>query len=296
MRALFILNPASGRRRDHDRLEAEISDRCGRDGITSVVRRCGSKTDLDGILDEARAGGTDLVVAVGGDGTVHEIGIRLIGSPMALGILPTGSGNGLARHLGVSLDPLRAIDAISTGRVETIDTAAVEGEAFLGVAGVGFDAEVAHRFGIHGRRGLETYVRETILLMRSYRAQEYRIFVEGTEERVRALLVAVANSSQYGNQARIAPDASLRDGLLDVCILEQPPLLSVPLLLTRLFSGRLRTGRGVTIRRGRAIEVIRETPGHGHLDGEPVELPARLRFTVNPGSLRILVPSSGRRI
>jgi diacylglycerol kinase family enzyme len=192
------------------------------------------------------------------------------------------------------MDPIGALDAIADASAEMIDTATVAGRPYLGVAGVGFDAEVAHRFGAAGTRGLRTYVREAALLLRSYRPQRYRIETEGGVRETTALLVAVANSSQYGNEARIAPAASLRDGMLDVCILEEPALLFVPILLQRLFAGTLRDGAGVSIVRTAAARVERAQEGPAHLDGEPVFLGARLSFEVVPQSLRVLVPRGHR--
>lgn len=290
-----MINPASGRRRDLGRLRKTIEARCSRAGLDFTTRICDEVGELDSILRQAAGDGTDVVVAVGGDGTVHEIGTRLIDSPLALGILPVGSGNGLARHLGVSIDPVGALDGIASSRIETIDTARAALRPFLGVAGVGFDAAVAHRFGLRGRRGLLAYAEEAMWLLRGYRPERYEVKVDGEPIETTALLVAVANSSQYGNQARIAPAASLADGQLDLCILEQPPLLAVPILLRKLFAGTLRDGAGVVIRRGRSITVVRSGEGPAHLDGEPLTMPARIEFEIRPRSLRVLVPA-GRRV
>ena len=296
MKALFVINPSSGRRQDLDRLRLAIDRRCAIARIESHSHQCSDKDELDGLIANARADGFDTFIAVGGDGTVHELGIRLISTGLVLGILPAGSGNGLARHLGISIDPEAALEAIAGSHVETIDTATVDGRPYLGVAGVGFDAAVAHRFGLGGERGFRTYVRESALLLRSFEPARYSIDLGDEKIETRALLVAVANSNQYGNEARIAPKASLRDGLLDVCVLEHPPLVTVPLLLTRLFVGALRDGPGVTIRRVPTAVVEREVEGEGHLDGEPVFLGRRMEFSIRPASLRVLVPRSDRRI
>lgn len=296
MRALFIINPASGKRADFSALESAIARRCARAGISASVVRCLRKEDLDPILEHAARERVDAIFAVGGDGTVHEVGARLIGSDLALGILPIGSGNGLARHLGISMDPIRALDEIATARVETIDTATADGRPFLGISGLGFDAEVAHRFGLAGTRGIETYAREALTLVGSYRARPYSILISGQTIERTALFIAVANSSQYGNEARIAPAASLCDGLLDVCIVEEPPLLAVPILLRELFLGKVRDGAGVEIHRAASVTIERQDPGAAHLDGEPLELPARVDYQVRPRSLRVLVPQSARGI
>ena len=296
MHARFIINPSAGKRKDLDALRNTIERRCGRSGLAASIRQCADIASLDGLVEEARSDAVGALIAVGGDGTVHAIGTRLIGSSIALGILPVGSGNGLARHLGIPTDPVAAVDAIATARTETMDTATAGERHFLGVAGVGFDAEVAHRFGLEGRRGLESYLRETLLLMRSYRAADYGVTIDGEVLRTKALLVAIANSSQYGNEARIAPDASLADGLLDVCIVADPPLPMVPLLLRKLFRGELEDGHGVTIRRGAVIDIERPDAGPAHVDGEPIGLPARVRFAVRPRSLRILIPRFSKGI
>ncbi|HUP65302.1 MAG TPA: diacylglycerol kinase family protein [Thermoanaerobaculia bacterium] len=296
MKSLFILNPHSGRARDRALLREVIEHGCSRGGVDAVVSLCERKEDLDGIIGTAERDGFDAVFAVGGDGTVHEIGKRLIGSPLALGIIPTGSGNGLARHLGISLDPAKAVAAIHGAATTMIDTGVAAGTPFLGLAGVGFDAEVAHRFGRHGRRGLETYIQEALLLIRRYEPARYRLFIDGETSEKRALLVAVANSSQYGNEARIAPAASLQDGLLDVCVVEEPPILAVPFLLRKLFAGTLGERDGVIIRRGKVVSIERDSAGPGHLDGEPVHFPARIDCSIRPASLRILIPRGSRAI
>jgi YegS/Rv2252/BmrU family lipid kinase len=294
LKITFIINPRAGRGGGIERLESVIEKRCGRSGLEATAVRCEELSHLDGVVTDALAGGAEALVAVGGDGTVHELGVRLIGRPAALAILPVGSGNGLARHLGIPMDPISALDGMADATIETIDTARVDGSPFLGVAGVGFDAEVAHRFGNAGTRGIETYVREAALLLRGYRPSRYRVETgEGARE-VEAMLVAVANSSQYGNEARIAPAASLRDGMLDVCILEAPPLLAVPMLLHDLFAGTLRDGSGVTIVRTASARIERDEPGPAHLDGEPVMLGASMAFEVVPRSLRVLVPRGHR--
>jgi len=252
--------------------------------------------DLDSIVQGAVDSKVDVVFAVGGDGTVHEIARRLIGTGITLGILPVGSGNGLARHLGIPVDPRKALAGFTTLRVETIDTAVVNGMPFFGVMGVGFDAVIAERFASSTTRGLETYVRVGVQLLSSFVPEEYDIEVDGQAvDRRRAFIVAVANSNQYGNEARIAPLASLQDGLLDVVVIDRPPILSAPLLMTQLFSGHLHRSSGAWMRRGRKVRIRRSEEGWGHLDGDPVRLPAELEVAVVPASLKVIVPDVSKR-
>ena len=283
MKALFVVNRRSGIRR--------------RDDVTSIIRaqwrepevvECGDPRQLDAVVSDS----FDAVFAVGGDGTVHEVAKRLIGKSPALGIIPTGSGNGLARHLGVPLDVRRALAACRAGRVETIDTARVEGEPFVGTMGVGFDAWIAEAFATRAARGFRTYVRVALGGLWSYAPREYELTIDGVTTRRTALLIAVANASQYGNNARIAPMASLQDGVLDVVIVERRSIRAA----ARLFAGNLYGARGVTMLRARRVEIRRPDAAVAHLDGEPIALPQSLTVEIVPRSLRVLVPPASRRI
>lgn len=286
MKALFLVNERAGRRRNFDVTDV-IHTSCA---FEHEILPCGAKDDLPAIIDRAEAGNVDVVFAVGGDGTVHETAKRLIGRKPALGILPTGSGNGFARHIGLPLDPAAALRSCGGGRIVTIDTATVNEHPFLGVMGIGFDATIAERFASSTTRGIETYVKEGLRAFASYEAGEYELTVDGTIMRKKAFVIAVANSGQYGNNARIAPLASLRDGLLDVVIIGDTRILDAAFLLLRLFNGTIHQAHGVTTMQTPELTIRRPQAGAAHLDGEPVTLPADLHVRVVPQSLRLLVP------
>lgn len=288
MKALFVVNTRSGKRRDFDfaRVIREATQ-----SWTTEILPCGRKEDLDAIVDRAENEDFDIVFAVGGDGTVHETAKRLIGRRPALGILPTGSGNGFARHIGLPIDPAGALTSCNGGRIVTIDTAIVNDHPFLGVMGIGFDAVIADRFASSTVRGLETYVKEGLRAFAAFEAEEYEITVETTMRRT-AFVIAIANSGQYGNNARIAPLASLQDGLLDVVIVENATLLQTPMMLARLFTGTFHRASGVTTLQTAEVMIRRPSPGPAHLDGEPVTLPAELHVRIRPASLRLLVPDA----
>jgi YegS/Rv2252/BmrU family lipid kinase len=255
------------------------------------------KSDLDRIIGDAEREGVEVVFAVGGDGTVHEIAKRLIGrDKLALGILPTGSGNGFARHLGIDFNIERAISLCERGAVVTIDTAEVNRNAFLGVMGLGLDAVIAHRFAGSAVRGLRTYVQEGLRAFFSFTPERYEIDVDGQQQTLQAVLIAVANSNQYGNNARIAPLASVQDGKLDIVIVEKLTMIGAPILLTRLFNGTLQKSDRVTFLQGRNVTIRRRTSGPAHLDGEPVTLEETLNVKVLPKSLRVLLPTAAPRI
>jgi len=287
VKALFVVNRRSGTRRRDD-VESAIRNACEWEHDFAACER----EALDGIVADAERNGVDVVFAVGGDGTVHEVGRRLIGHTLALGIVPTGSGNGLARHLGLPIDVRKSIAACKAGRIATIDTASVEGQPFIGIMGVGFDARVADVFASRVGRGLQTYLRVALAEVRSYAPQEYEVRVDGEMIRRRALLIAVANGGQYGNDAWIAPDASVQDGILDITLVER----ASPRAAWRLFVRELRDAPGVTMLRGRHIEIRRGASGPVHLDGEPLTMPETLTIDVAPQSLRVLLPDAARAI
>ena len=286
MKALFVVNRRSGARRRPD-AAAIIREHCG---FEYEIGECERKEDLDGIIGTALQKGAEAVFAVGGDGTVHEVAKRLIGTTIALGIIPAGSGNGLARHLGISMNLREALGAAH--RTATIDTATVNGMPFIGTMGVGFDAWIADAFASSGVRGLATYIRVGLAGFLHYRPEQYQIDINGETLERKALLIAIANASQYGNNARIAPIASLQDGLLDLVVVERVSLTAVP----RLFGGTLHRASGITMRRGSNIEIRRPSPGPAHVDGEPVTLPEKLTIEIVPQSLRVLLPESVRLI
>jgi YegS/Rv2252/BmrU family lipid kinase len=286
LKAVFVINQRSGKRRDID-LRSVIRGACAFEHEIVLSEK---KDDLDPIIARAEETGMDVVFAVGGDGTVHETAKRLVGRRCALGILPMGSGNGFARHIGLPLDAAASIAACAGGRIVDVDTATVNGQTFLGIMGIGFDAEIAQRFASSTVRGLETYVREGLQAYSGFRAGEYEIVSGGETMRRSAFVIAIANSGQYGNNARVAPLASLQDGLLDVVIIGEPGFMNAPLLLARLFSGSFHRAPDVTTLQTRELTIRRRSSGSAHLDGEPVTLPAELNIRVRPASLRLLVP------
>jgi YegS/Rv2252/BmrU family lipid kinase len=288
VKTLFIVNERAGAKRAY--------------AIADVIRRtspfeheivsCAAKEDLDAIIERAERDGVEIIFAAGGDGTVHETAKRLIGRNLVLGVLPIGSGNGFARHIGLPIDPFATLRSCSGGRIVAIDTAIVNDHPFLGMLGLGFDALIADRFAASNVRGLGTYIREGIRAFIDFAAEEYEVTANGTTLRKRAFIIAVANSGQYGNNARVAPLASLQDGLLDLVILDDTRLIDVPFLVARLFSGTFHRGRGVTSLQSAEVTIKRAAPGPAHLDGEPVTLPAELHVRVVPRSLRLLVPDA----
>ncbi len=288
-RILFIINPVSGvgKKKVVERLIGERLDRKLYDVTVVHTERPGHATEISRAAAEA---GVDIVVAVGGDGTVNEVASGLVGTSTAMAILPAGSGNGLARHLKIPMNPVKAIGLINRGPVRTIDTAEIDGKLFVNVAGIGFDAAVAKRFAGAGKRGFSTYFRVTADTYRNYQSKKYILTIDGKTIRRRALMISFANSSQFGNNTSIDPAASVSDGFIDVCIVGKVPLTRVLFLAPLLFLKKFDKTRYVEIIRAKEVTVIRKKGKTIHLDGDPNTVGREFTVKIHPLSLKVVAP------
>ena len=242
---------------------------------------------------EAASERADLVIVVGGDGTVNEAARGLLGTGIPIGIVPAGSGNGLARALGIPRSPARALTSLETAVVRPIDVGTVNGVPFLNVAGVGFDALVGRAFheeGRSGRRGIFSYVRISLALLSSYRAATLRVEAGGEVLEGRPFVVAFANGPQYGGGAVINPGALLDDGRLEVVFFEESPIREILANGSRLFLGGIERARGYRRVRASGAVVHPERPVEHHRDGEPEPPASRLDVALLPRALPLLVP------
>lgn len=235
----------------------------------------------------------DLVIAVGGDGTVNEVGKGLIGSHTAIGIIPSGSGNGLAKHLNISSDPKKAIQVIKRFQCVSIDTIQINNNQLIGIAGIGFDAHIARHFATSKKRGFWSYA---ALVLQEYPYYSSRIFemeIDGKSVREEGLLISFANSSQYGNDIKIAPQASLCDGYINIVILKKPPFYALPDILMKLINGTITHSKYYKSMCCREV-VVHTRNLIAHIDGEPVFFENGISLKVLPKSLKVVVPKSSR--
>jgi len=238
---------------------------------------------------KAAADQFDIVVAVGGDGSVNETAAGLIGTQTAMAIIPTGSGNGLARHLGIPLNLKKALEVINAGYETVIDSVQLNEHIFVNVAGIGFDAHIGWEFAKFGKRGFSSYLKIISREFPRYKAQDVELIIDGKSSIKKAFLISFANGSQWGNNAYIAPAADCRDGLIDIAILKDFNLLSAISIGYRLFKKTIH--KSAALETIKAKEVIVRQPGTiAHIDGEPIETGNELRIKVNPLSLRIIIP------
>jgi YegS/Rv2252/BmrU family lipid kinase len=276
-------SPATGRRRAE--LASDALARSGEEGEVFLTEGRGHGRELAAAASKR---GARLVIAWGGDGTINEIASALVFNPTALGIVPSGSGNGLARELKIRSRPEHAIADAMRASPRLIDAGELGGRLFVNLAGLGFDAHVAACFDrdATGRRGLRTYARLTAREIFRYQAGTY--CVDGVTVD-RALLVTIANSGQFGNGARVAPSARLDDGLLDLVIFQERTRVGAIATIPRFFTGGFERLRGVTVRKIERISITADRPIPFHVDGEPVEGGTVLEGRVLPSALRVAV-------
>ena len=293
MRVVVIINPTSGpsRRRSIDACRTLAVDVFRRHGAEPEVLVTGARGDARRFAARARDAGIPLVAAWGGDGTINEVASALVFSETCLAIVPGGSGNGLARDLGVPLEPAAALELAATGSRRLIDAGQIDESWFFNVAGVGLDAQIAQHIARPGaRRGLSGYAKITFSELPRYRAQQYTIEHDGTSVTYRALMIAVANSRQYGNGAQIAPAARLDDGHLDLVVVESQPLWRLLVQIPAFFNGTLRAGRRLHMMPVRDAVVRGHGPLGYHVDGEPNVGDDDLRVTTRPRALYVKAP------
>ncbi len=257
------------------------------DAEVFVTERAGHAHDL---ARSAVSRGADAVLAWGGDGTINEVASALAFGAVPLGIIPSGSGNGLARELKIDPRPERAIAAALRATPRPIDVGEIEGRRFVSVAGIGADAQVASRFNAPGnrRRGFIGYANITVRVLATYRAAQYQITTPDGTVDVAAMLVTFANSSQFGNGARIAPGARLDDGLLDLVVVSDRSALKAFLHMPWLFVGAGERIPGCRISRVNEATVESDQPLLFHVDGEICQGGTRVQVRVHQHALNVL--------
>ena len=275
---LFIINPISGKGK-----KAKIAHLLLAKGYKVAFTEYAGHAEV-----LAREATEDVVVAVGGDGTVNEVARGIVGTEKALGIIPCGSGDGLARHLGLSHNIEKGLRTIEQGECKRMDTAEVNGRLFLSVCGVGFDAVVSERFAKSGKRGLANYIRQGLKTWRNYTPEKYIVEIDGKEIDVEALFITVGNSDQWGNNAKITPLADCCDGILDITIVEKFGVLEMPWLALRLMTGTLQRSRKVHCYKGKEVRIIRECEGAAHADGDWYMESATLNIKIHPSTLKAI--------
>ncbi|HTO03290.1 MAG TPA: diacylglycerol kinase family protein [Opitutus sp.] len=289
MKTRFIVNLRSGRAQNALPAVRAFAARRNADVILTERARHACELAAAALADDC-----ELIVAVGGDGTMNEVASALIDTPAALGLVPCGSGDGLGRHLGIHGSTAHALRLLEAGTVRLIDTGIADGHPFFTVAGIGFEAEIAQRFNALRRRGFMRYLSTSARVFRQWKPAIYTVTHPGGQDQIRAFTLAVANSDQYGNNAIITPGARADDGLLDLCGIPPVTFFNAAALTTRLFTGTLHRQPGVYLRRAAQFTIERSSAGPLHTDGEIHQAGAVIEFSIRPKSLRVMAPSPQR--
>ncbi|MCL2728198.1 MAG: YegS/Rv2252/BmrU family lipid kinase [Bacteroidales bacterium] len=288
----FIINPASGLRRRHSlerKLEYFFRQQ---NGWETVFYHTTCHNDAYNAALRYKEVLFDMVVAIGGDGTVNQVACALVHSSVTMGIIPTGSGNGLARHLKIPISVPKAIDALLHGNVAIIDSGMINGRSFFCTAGIGFDAHLAKRFNRALVRGFLTYITLSVLEFIRYRPQKYIIYAGEEVFEREAFLITFANAAQWGNNIYISPCANTSDGLLDLVVWKRASVMRIPFMAIRLLTKKINRSKYIENIRGASFRVERIGEGYVQYDGEHTIMGKELKIGIHPSSLRVVTPCS----
>ncbi|MBT9392598.1 diacylglycerol kinase family lipid kinase [Hymenobacter sp. NST-14] len=289
MRICFILNPTSGTNRTQD-VPALLAQHATEAGAEFEIRPTEYAGHAELLARQAAEAGCRVVVAVGGDGTVNEVARGLLGTRAALGIVPRGSGNGLARHLHLPLDLPGAVQRACAPRFQRMDAGRINGHWFFCTAGLGFDAHVSRLFAQAGTRGLATYVKVALREYGRYQPTAVQVQLENQELLdTHCYVLAFANAAQYGNNAYIAPRADIQDGLLDLCLIDALPVWRAVRVGVGLALGTLPTSGGAQFHRSHHIRVRAAAPLGFHVDGDYVADATNFEVELRPLALEVAV-------
>lgn len=287
----FFINPVAGKG-NWNKTKRYIDRFCLNTGYEPEYYFTGDPGKIQAVINEMERRQIPLVFAVGGDGTVNELARHLIGRELVLGILPMGSGNGLARHLKIPVHISRSIRMIRYHRIIEMDYALINDKPFFTTAGMGFDAEVSRRFSMNKNRGLSGYIRAFIKVILGYKPYSISLRIDGSSRSRKVFLLAFANASQYGNAACIAPEASVTDGKFDLVIIRPFMIPAIPFLIVRLFTGTLHKSRFVESVKCSEAVAAQDGSGVFHFDGEVGDHSGQVHVRMAPEKLRVLIPEN----
>lgn len=284
----FIINPIAGGKSKRD-IPGLINDKLDKNTFSPEVFFTERRGHGAEIARELLRKGINKLVAVGGDGTVNEVASALVHTEGVLGIVPFGSGNGLARHLKIPMDPVKAIDILNKDHSIKMDTGLMNEVPFFCTSGVGFDAYIGKMFALKLKRGFNTYIKTTIYEFLHYKSHHYKLTFPDREIDTNAFLITIGNISQYGNNAFICPYADVQDGLLDISIISPFPKFFALDMGRRLFNRTIDKSRYTRVFTASELKIRRKEPGPVHIDGEPFEMGEELILRIAPASLNVLI-------
>ena len=286
-----IINPISGVG-SKDKIPNAIATRCKEKGIVLDIAFTDYAGHASKLTQQAVDEQVDCVIAVGGDGTVNEVARKLLHSNVVLGIIPKGSGNGLARELRIPMDTRSAIDVVFSNHISVIDACKANDHIFFCTCGVGFDALVSAEFAKEKRRGSLTYLKDIVESYLDYKPEKYELHINDNTIREEAFLITCANASQYGNNAYIAPGANISDGQMDITILSTFNALDIGPLAIQLFTKTIDKNSKIKTFRTKTARIVRQQAGFMHTDGDPVMTLKDIDLSVISSAIHVFTPST----
>lgn len=233
----------------------------------------------------------DIIVAVGGDGSINEVSQGLINTKTIMGIIPSGSGNGLARFLKIPRNISLAIEILNNIKTKHIDTIKIDNQYFVNIAGIGFDAEIAHKFAKTKKRGFLPYAKLILQDVMMYSPEEFTLIIDGKEINREVFFTVFANSSQWGFGAEISPYSKIDDGLLNICLFKKFPIIEAPILTTKLFDKSILKSKYCENYTAKQVTILsKKNQIYAHLDGEPKTYEKKIEIEINPLSLNVIIP------
>ena len=283
----FIINPISGKKHK-DHLPQQIEEHLDHSRFDYEIFISNYAGHASILAQDAINQHVDILAVAGGDGSINEVGTTLIGTDMALAVIPCGSGNGLSRCMNLPLDPIKALQVINKNYRRKIDTVTVNDKSFISISGTGYDAKVAEDYSKDIRRGFDTYFRYIIRNYITMEEQPYTIVMPDETLDVKAFFISFANSNQMGYDFPISPHASLWDGKVDLCIVQKPNPFELPIMGGYMLDGMMDKAPKVKIIQTSEATIIRPKADVINLDGESVMMEKDLHLKVNPLSLNII--------
>lgn len=294
---LFLINPISGTG-NKMLLQEEVQSFCKRNNTICRMEPTNAKGEYAYLEQRILQEGITAIIIAGGDGTVNQVIGALRHCAVSFGILPLGSGNGLAYCAGIPVHLKKALKMLEVGRPQRIDAFCVNGLFACMLSGVGMDAAIAHSFAKQHKRGLMSYIKQSIKGYLNTGAPTFVIEVKGVQLSVNAYFISVANSNQFGNRVTIAPFANLQDGLLDIIIIKKMSKWILPIAVFSQIAGRfkLRTIENLSkpgnVIYFQASSLVIKNPSKAllHIDGEPSNTALELKINILPGAFNLIVP------
>jgi YegS/Rv2252/BmrU family lipid kinase len=292
LKVKFIINPIAGKKRDIKKEIQKIEEIASAKRAQADFHITNSPREAIEIAQQSINKGYDKIAAVGGDGTMNEVATSLVRSSIPMGIIPKGSGNGLARALGIPLTLEKACETLFENHFTYIDVGIINNRKFFNVAGIGFDAQIGWHYNqkYHKSRGFLSYILSGFHVYFKLDREEVAIMFNDKNINITPLLITIANSNQYGSGAIIAPTADLSDGLFDVCIIDDIGFFTGLFHLPKLFSGAIEKVPHINIYKANSIHIIRKNPGPMQTDGEAYMGEKHLKISLLPKALKICIP------